>query len=147
MGESLKTLDCAGRTTREINVFLKAMARMGPEAEVVLRNPDSRHNLGVGITTPLKLHIEGPVGYYCAGLCEGVDIRITGDAGWGLAENLMSGRVQLSASAGSSAGATMRGGTPCKWRETATRARSPLRPSASGPEPSDRWTPSTPSAR
>ena len=111
MGESLKTLDCAGRTTREINVFLKAMARMGPEAEVVLHNPDSRHNLGVGITTPLKLHIEGPVGYYCAGLCEGVDVRITGDAGWGLAENLMSGRVQLSASAGSSAGATMRGGT------------------------------------
>jgi glutamate synthase domain-containing protein 3 len=111
MGEGLKTFDCAGQTTREINTFLKESARMGPEAEVVLLNPDSRHNLAVGLTTPLRLNIEGPVGYYCAGLCEGVNVRISGDAGWGLGENLMSGRVQLSESAGSSAGATMRGGT------------------------------------
>ncbi len=111
MGESLKTFDCQGRTTREINVFLKEAARMGPEAEVVLLNPDSRHNLAVGLTTPLRLHLAGHVGYYCAGLCENVDVRILGGAGWGLAENLMSGRVQLAESAGSAAGATMRGGT------------------------------------
>ena len=111
MGENLRTLDCAGRTTREINVFLKEAARMGPEAEVALLNPDSRHNLAVGLTMPLRLHIAGHVGYYCAGLCDGVDAHILGDAGWGLGENLMSGRVQLAGSAGSAAGATMRGGT------------------------------------
>lgn len=111
MGEGIKTFDCAGRTTREINAFLKETARMGPDATVALLHPDSRHNLAVGLTTPLRLHIEGHVGYYCAGLCEDVDVRIEGDAGWGLAENLMSGRVQLSGSAGSAAGATMRGGT------------------------------------
>ena len=111
MGEGLKTFDCAGRATREINSFLKEAARKQPEAEVVLLNPDSRHNLAVGLTTPLKIHIEGPVGYYCAGLCESVDVRISGDAGWGLGENLMSGRVHLTKSAGSAAGATMRGGT------------------------------------
>lgn len=121
MGESLKTsdhktfdgtvFDCLGRTTREINLFLREAADAGPEADIVLRNPDSRHNLAVGLTNPLKLHIDGPVGYYCAGLCEGVDVRISGGAGWGLAENLMSGRVQLAQSAGSAAGATMRGGT------------------------------------
>ena len=111
MGEGLKTFDCAGRTTREINSFLKEAAWKQRDAEVVLLNPDSRHNLAVGLTTPLRVHVEGPVGYYCAGLCEGVDVRISGDAGWGLGENLMSGRVQVSASAGSAAGATMRGGT------------------------------------
>ncbi len=97
MGEERwrKTFDCAGRTTREINIFLKEAARLGPEAEVALLNPDSRHNLAVGLTTPLRLHIAGHVGYYCAGLCEGMDVRILGDAGWGLAENLMSGRVQI----------------------------------------------------
>jgi glutamate synthase domain-containing protein 3 len=111
MGEGLKTFDCDGRSTREINAFLRDAARFGPDAQVALLNPDSRHNLAVGLTTPLSVHIAGHVGYYCAGLCEGVDVRIDGDAGWGLAENLMSGRVQLSGSAGSSAGATMRGGT------------------------------------
>ena len=103
MGEGLKTLDCAGRTTREINTFLRQAAQIGPEAEVALLNPDSRHNLVVGLTTPLKLHIEAHVGYYCAGLCEGVDARISGDAGWGLGENVMSGRAQLAESAGPAA--------------------------------------------
>ena len=111
MGEGMKTFDCEGQTTREINAFLKETARMGPDAAVALLHPDSRHNLAVGLTTPLRLHIDGHVGYYCAGLCEDVDVRIEGDAGWGLGENLMSGRVQLSGSAGSAAGATMRGGT------------------------------------
>lgn len=111
MGESIKTFDCLGRETREINLFLREAASMGFGAEVVLLNPDSRHNLAVGLTTPLALRIEGHVGYYCAGLCESVTVQIAGDAGWGLAENLMSGRVQLAGSAGSAAGATMRGGT------------------------------------
>ena len=111
MGEGIKTFDCEGRTTREINIFLKETARLGPDAAVALLHPDSRHNLAVGLTTPLRLHIEGHVGYYCAGLCEDVDVRVEGDAGWGLAENLMSGRVQITGSAGSAAGATMRGGT------------------------------------
>ena len=109
MGENIKTLDCAGRTTREINSFLKEAARLGLDA--ALLHPDSRHNLAVGLTSSLRLHIAGHVGYYCAGLCENVDVRIDGDAGWGLAENLMSGHVQITGSAGSAAGATVRGGT------------------------------------
>lgn len=111
MGDGLRTLDCQGRSTREINMFLKEVARAGPDAEVVLRGTDSRHNIAVGLTSPITVRIEGHAGYYCAGLCENVDVRISGDAGWGLAENLMSGRVHLSGSAGSAAGATMRGGT------------------------------------
>jgi len=81
---------------------------------------DSRHNIAVGLVTPLSIRIEGPVGYYCAGLCDGVDVHISGGAGWGLAENLMGGRVVLEGSAGSSAGAMMRGKivsarNPRKW--------------------------------
>jgi methylamine---glutamate N-methyltransferase subunit B len=110
MGEGVKTYDCTDKPTREINLFLKSLAERGPGSEAVLVNPDSRHNLGVGIVTPLNLHIDGHVGYYCMGLCDGVSVKIDGDAGWGLAENLMGGRVELSGSAGSAAGATLRGG-------------------------------------
>lgn len=111
MGEGIRTFDCEGRSTREINLFLQEAAGRGMGAEVVLMNPDSRHNLAVGLTSPLAIRIEGHVGYYCAGLCEGVNVQVQGGAGWGLGENLMAGRVQITGSAGSAAGATMRGGT------------------------------------
>ncbi len=111
MGDSIKSFDCAGKTTREINAFLKSAARMGHDAEVVLQTPDCRHNIAVGIVDPLHIRIEGHVGYYCGGLCDGVHIHIAGDAGWGLAENLMQGRVTLEGNAGAAAGATLRGGT------------------------------------
>lgn len=112
-------LDCASHTTREINIWLKEQARLsatavangGAPLRVCLSNPDSRHNLAVGLLAPLDLTIHGPVGYYCGGLCKGITLTIEGSAGWGLAENLMAGRVTLTGNAGSSAGATMRGGT------------------------------------
>jgi glutamate synthase domain-containing protein 3 len=110
MGEGIKSFDCAGHTTREINTFLKSVASSSPESAAALVHPDSRHNLAVGITQPISITIDGNVGYYCAGLCDGVDITINGDAGWGLAENLMSGSVILEGSAGSAACATVRGG-------------------------------------
>lgn len=110
MGDTLRTLDCTGRTTREINLFLKETAGRGIDAGAALVGTDSRHNLAVGITSPLNLKVQGHVGYYCCGLCDGMAADIDGDAGWGLAENLMSGRVALTGSAGSAAGATLRGG-------------------------------------
>jgi glutamate synthase domain-containing protein 3 len=112
--QELQTLNCALHTTREINAWLKDAARQaaldGSSPEVVLQNPDSRHNLAVGLMTPLRIRIDGPVGYYCAGLCDGIEMLINGGCGWGLAENLMGGTVHLKGSAGSAAGATMRGG-------------------------------------
>jgi glutamate synthase domain-containing protein 3 len=110
MGESLKTLDCSGQTVRQINQFLKEAATHGPDTAVTIINPDSRHNIAVGVTQPLDILIEGNVGYYCAGLCDGLTVKIAGDTGWGLAENMMSGSIVVTGSAGSSAGATMRGG-------------------------------------
>jgi len=118
MGAGLTTLDCAAQTTREINTWLKEHAKAsacevnaGREPlHVALLHPDSRHNLAVGLLSPLRITLAGPVGYYCGGLCDGIDLEIHGGCGWGLAENLMGGRVVLHGSAGSSAGATLRGG-------------------------------------
>lgn len=113
MGAGLTTLDCSAHSTREINSWLREHSNasvLGETLSVVLLNPDSRHNLGVGLVKPLKIRIEGPVGYYCAGLCDGIEVEIAGGAGWGLAENLMGGKVVLHGNAGSATGATMRGG-------------------------------------
>src|SRR6266540_5615787 len=103
-------IDCAGKEIREINRQIRAWVDAG-EAEINLRNPTARHNLAVGLLRPCRVRIEGSVGYYCAGLSDGPEVEIAGSAGWGLAENLMSGRVVLHGNAGNSAAASIRGGT------------------------------------
>src|SRR5918911_981557 len=102
-------LDCSGKETREINRQIRAWAAAG-EGEILLRHPEARHNLAVGLLQPCRVRIDGSVGYYCAGLSDGPDVEIHGSAGWGLAENLMSGRVVLHGNAGNSAAATTHGG-------------------------------------
>lgn len=115
-------IDCQGRSTREINREIKEALAAGA-GEVVLRNPSARHNLAVGLQRSAgRVRIEGSVGYYGAGLCDGADVEIAGSAGWGLAENLMSGRVIVRGSAGNSAAASIRGGLVTIYGDAAARA-------------------------
>jgi glutamate synthase domain-containing protein 3 len=114
-------IDCTDLETREINRRLKAAIAEGAP-EIVLRNPEARHNLVVGVLQPGRVRVEGSVGYYGAGLCDGVDVEIRGSAGWGLAENLMSGRVVLRGSAGNGAAASIRGGEVVIHGNAAARA-------------------------
>ena len=50
------------------------------------------------------------MGYYCAGMNKRATVRVHGNAGTGLAENMMSGLVVVDGNASQSAGATGRGG-------------------------------------
>ena len=50
------------------------------------------------------------MGYYCAGMNKRATVRVHGNAGPGIAENMMSGRVLVDGNASQSAGATGRGG-------------------------------------
>lgn len=99
-------VDCANRTTREINQAIKAA-----EGEVLVKSPAGRHCLGVAILRPLRVVFDGPVGWYCGTMADGAEIEIRGNCGWSVGENMMSGRVHVRGHAGSSAGATIRGGT------------------------------------
>lgn len=102
-------IDCSQMTTRQINARIRQLAETG-SGSVTLVNPDTRHNLAVGIVHPVRVTIHGSVGYYAGGLCDGIHLVIDGLAGWGLAENLMAGEVLLTGSAGQSAAASIRGG-------------------------------------
>ncbi len=103
-------LDCAGKSTTEINRFLRAAARDGV-AEVEIVNPDARHNLGVCITDPVRLIYRGDVGYYAVSICDHVTAEIHGGAGWGVGENLIDGEVVVHGNAASAAASSLRGGT------------------------------------
>lgn len=115
------TLDCTNLTTREINQQIKALAAEGIQVIDVL-NPAGRHNLGVGVAYPLKVRFQGPVGYYCGGLGDGVNIEIGGPCGWSLGENLMSGEILVQGNASACVAASAHGGKICILGNTGPRA-------------------------
>jgi methylamine---glutamate N-methyltransferase subunit B len=73
-------------------------------------NPDGRHNIAAGLRTAHEVSIEGHVGYYCAGMSQLASVRIAGNCGPGVAENMMSGEVIVAGCASQSAGASACGG-------------------------------------
>jgi len=111
--ESVKEIvkiDCNTTSITEINQQIKRLASEKGK-EVIIDNPLSRHNLGVGITEAIHITYNGDVGYYAASLCDHITAHIHGNAGWAVAENLMNGEVVVDGNAASSTAASMRGGT------------------------------------
>ena len=114
-------IECAGKQTREINRLLHDAIAKG-EGELELLAPDARHNLAVAILKPVQITIDGSVGYYCAGMSDGVNVTIRGSAGWGTAESMMNGTIVIDGNAGSGVAASIRGGTVVVRGDAAARA-------------------------
>ena len=117
----MKTVDCKGRTVRQINEAIRRLVDAG-EREILVRNPGARHNLAVAVLIDVAITIDGPVGYYAGGMSDGVRLTIRGSAGWGVAECLMSGEVVVEGNAGNGAAASIRGGTVVVRGDAAARA-------------------------
>ena len=58
-------------------------------------NPDGAHNIAVGVDAPVDIDIDGHAGYYVAGMNKQARVTVHGNAGPGVAENMMSGRVHV----------------------------------------------------
>jgi glutamate synthase domain-containing protein 3 len=101
------TIDLAAESVRELNARLHAGEAAGA---VRVLHPGGRHSIAVGLDAPYEVEIEGHVGYYCAGMNKLATVRVRGNCGVGVAENMMSGSVIVEGSASQSAGATARGG-------------------------------------
>lgn len=108
---AVEVVDLAVTPLRELNQRLHdlAVGVPGPRRWRVL-NPNGAHAVAVGVDAAIEIDIEGHVGYYCAGMNKLATVRVHGNAGPGLAENLMSGQVIVDGNASQSAGATGRGG-------------------------------------
>jgi glutamate synthase domain-containing protein 3 len=105
----MSEIDCAQHSTREINQAIKRAAADGVP-EIRLANPAARHSLAVAVMAPIRIVFDGPVGWYCGGMCDGPEIQINGNCGWSVGENLMSGSIAVHGNGGNSAAATIRGG-------------------------------------
>jgi glutamate synthase domain-containing protein 3 len=108
---AVEVVDLAATPLRELNQRLHDLGdgHPGPQRWRVL-NPNGAHAVACGIDAEIDVEIEGHVGYYCAGMNKLATVRVHGNAGPGVAENMMSGRVSVDGSASQSAGATGHGG-------------------------------------
>jgi len=100
-------IDLSAMSVREGNQLLRKLAEQEEIIEVI--NPDARHHIGVGLTTPTTVRVRGSAGYFCAGLSDGARFEIDSNAGWGLGDNIYSGTVIVGGNAGAIAGVAIRG--------------------------------------
>ncbi len=100
--------DLSVQTVRNLNAFLHDQG--SSDSRVTVNNSAGRHNVAVGAVHPCRIEINGHVGYYCAGMNQHADILVRGNAGPGLAENMMSGTVRVTGNASQYCAATTHGG-------------------------------------
>jgi glutamate synthase domain-containing protein 3 len=109
---AVETIDLAQTPLRELNARLHAAALAADRAPRRWRvsHPGGQHSIAVGLDAPFEVDVLGHVGYYCAGMNKRARVRVHGNCGVGVAENIMSGSVTVDGNASQSAGATGRGG-------------------------------------
>src|SRR5713101_7160354 len=100
-------VDLGATPLRELN---RRLHDPGGQRRWRIVNPNGAHAVACGIDAEVDVEIEGHVGYYCAGMNKLATVRVHGNAGPGVAENMMSGTVVVEGSTSQSAGATGRGG-------------------------------------
>ena len=106
---AVETVDLATTTVRDLN---QRLHELDPQttSRWQVANPNGAHAVAVGLDSPAEVEIDGHVGYYCAGMNKLATVRVLGNCGPGVAENIMSGEVVVSGDASQSAAASGRGG-------------------------------------
>jgi glutamate synthase domain-containing protein 3 len=107
---AVEVVDLAVTPLRELNGRLHELAGGDGPRHWRVVNPNGAHAVACGLDAELEVELDGHVGYYCAGMNKLATVRVHGNAGPGLAENIMSGRVLVDGSASQYAAATGRGG-------------------------------------
>ena len=106
----MRAFDLAVEPVRALNAALHALAPDTNETHWRVTNPQGKHAIAAGLDAPIDVEIDGHAGYYCGGMNKTATITVTGNAGVGVAENMMSGVVRIKGDASQSAGATGQGG-------------------------------------
>ncbi|MEL6127292.1 MAG: GXGXG domain-containing protein [Pseudomonadota bacterium] len=106
----MQTIDLAEVTLRDLNGLLQSQTPDTNQTVWEVLNPRGSHALAVGLDAPIEVSINGSTGYYCGGMNKQAKIIVKGNAGPGVAENMMSGTMVIEGDASQYAGATGRGG-------------------------------------
>jgi glutamate synthase domain-containing protein 3 len=105
-----RVVDLSTSSVRELNHALYQLRHTDGAAHWHVREPRGAHSVACGLTVPVRVEVDGPTGYYCAGMNQVATVILHGNTGTGVAENMMSGFVHVKGNASQSAGATGQGG-------------------------------------
>jgi methylamine---glutamate N-methyltransferase subunit B len=117
---AVEVVDLAATPLRDLNRRLHDVGPADPRRWRIV-NPNGAHAVAAGLDADVEVEIDGHVGYYCAGMNKRATVHVHGNAGPGLAENMMSGRVIVDGNASQSAGATGHGGLLAVHGDAAAR--------------------------
>jgi glutamate synthase domain-containing protein 3 len=106
----MRSVDLVESSVRELNGELHRLRQETNETHWVIENPQGKHAIACGLDAPVAIEVKGHVGYYCAGMNKQATIVIDGNAGVGVAENMVSGEVRVKGDVSQAAGATGIGG-------------------------------------
>jgi glutamate synthase domain-containing protein 3 len=95
---------------RELNARLHSLPPESDERDFRVLNPMGSHAVAVGLDDAIRVEVDGHAGFYCGGMNKQAEIVIHGQAGPGVAENMMSGSVRVKGNASQMAGASANGG-------------------------------------
>ena len=101
------TIDLATIQVRRANELIRESGEAGEDVEVI--NPDARHHIGVGLTSPIRVKVRGSAGYFCGGLSDQARFEVDHNVGWGLGDNMYTGSIVVGGNAGAIAGVAIRG--------------------------------------
>ena len=107
----MENLDLKALGLRAVNERLQSQTLETNQKDWKILNSLGVHAIAVGVDAPIDITVQGSTGYYCGGMNKKANIHVTGSAGPGVAENMMSGTVIIDGDASQYAGATGHGGT------------------------------------
>lgn len=102
-------IDAKNMDEKELNRTIKENAIKYDK--LIIRNPQSRHNIAAGVTEEVKIVIEGSAGYFAGTMIDGPEILITKNAGWFAGDNMTRGELIIEGGTGDGAGQGIYGGT------------------------------------
>ena len=106
----MNEIDLNKQEVRELNSLLHSAGEKNSKKSFRVINPNGKHNIAVGVDVDVDITIDGHAGHYVGGMNKHANITVIGNAGAGLAENIMSGVVRVKGNSSQYTGATGRGG-------------------------------------
>ena len=100
-------IDLAAISVREANEKIREYGAQGERIDIL--NPDARHHIGVGLISPVEVHVHGTAGYFCASLTDQARFEVEANVGWGVGDNMYTGSVVVRGNAGAIPGVAIRG--------------------------------------
>ena len=84
-------IDLAAISVREANEKIREYGAQGERIDIL--NPDARHHIGVGLISPVDVHVHGSAGYFCGGLTDQARFEVDANVGWGVGSTFTNHRT------------------------------------------------------